>query len=462
MRYIVFFVFLFVSSLSFAIEVKPPGPHCPVIASGNCTHPDAYQFKQLQEACGAAGGSFAPAPTNSCNSPNITYFCRTGCSCQPTNSGLSLTPQMNCECAVGLTFQITEENPQGKCLPELTCPNGQPKVYDPVSLSMVCSGSGDTPPQNCPSGFPPVNGQCPVCIGGQNPDGTCQDDGATSSQTSNAASTPTSTPTSAPASTPNTSNPTASTPSSNGSGDDGTNPSTGGGGGGGSGTGTGGTGTGGTGTNNSSGSNSGAGSASSSGSNWTPNSGYGNWIPVDEGSNCPNKYRDANGQWWCSGGTSPQQGSAGSAAAGTCDPTATNYWACINSGGSAGSSGSAGATSSDGAEGRLNDKGDELIEGIKQGIDDELSDYEQAYTDDIDAFVREGVPFDNDPSAIKSVLISFLPVSTPCNPPKLQFFGRSYDLSCEYFNIFKQALGWFLAILTAFQIWRMAIRPVER
>ena len=99
---------------------------------------------------------------------------------------------------------------------------------------------------------------------------------------------------------------------------------------------------------------------------------------------------------------------------------------------------------------------------MKEDIDSELGDFKDAYTDDIDAHVRDGVPFDNEPSAIKSILISFLPVSTSCNPPSLQIFGKNYELECDYFNIFKQALGWFLAIVTAYQIWQMAIRPVER
>lgn len=65
------------------------------------------------------------------------------------------------------------------------------------------------------------------------------------------------------------------------------------------------------------GSGSGSGSGSSSGANggsnssWTPNSAYGNWIPVDANSNCPNKYQDNTGKWWCWGGQSSTGSSAG-------------------------------------------------------------------------------------------------------------------------------------------------------
>ena len=75
----------------------------------------------------------------------------------------------------------------------------------------------------------------------------------------------------------------------------------------------------GNGNGNGNGGDSGSGSASSSGntggggsnSSWTPNSAYGNWIPVDANSNCPNKYQDDTGKWWCWGGQSSTGSSAG-------------------------------------------------------------------------------------------------------------------------------------------------------
>ena len=175
------------------------------------------------------------------------------------------------------------------------------KVYDPVSGIKVCPGSGDTGSSSSTSS--------PQCVVPGDFDGDCVPDGDQTSSANN------STPTSSP-----------DTGSSGSGGDDGGDNGGGGGGGGGDdgGSGSGGGGGGSSASNTSSGSN----------SSWTPNSGYGNWIPVDEGSNCPNKYRDNTGQWWCSGDSG-----ANTSAAGQCDPTAENYWSCINKG-------SAGATSS--------------------------------------------------------------------------------------------------------------------
>lgn len=293
--------------------------------------------------------------------------------------------------------------------PDLPCDESE-KVFDPVTSTMVCPGSGDEPPEECPSGFPPVNGECPVCIGGQNPDGTCQDDSPSS--------TPTSQPTSPPSSIPNTSSPNTSSPSTGGGDDNPDNPDTGAGG-------------------NNGGSNTGGGSASSAassspsstGSNssassgecdprsktyfscitsqkitpeegdipWVPNSGYGNWIPVAEDSPCPNKYRDAEGQWWCSGGGgatggstgSAASGGAGSSASGKCDPTAENYLACISgqvssNGSSSQSSINSSSSSRSGAFSSLGERGefdDELhekrLEDLTQELEDKIADIKE-------------------------------------------------------------------------------------
>ena len=335
------------------------------------------------------------------------------------------------------------------------CPDNQPKVYDPVSGQMVCPGSGDTGSSAAASSQ--------RCVVPGDFDGDCVPDEEQNSSANSSA------PTSAP----------SSSPSSSG-GDDGDDGGDDGGNNGGGG-------------NNNGGNNSGGGSASSAASSqsggavssassgagqcdptaknylacigsqkmsgedipWVPNSGYGNWLPVNENSPCVNKYQDSSGQWWCAAASNTP-----SSASGACDPTSTNYASCINSGATS-SAGSSGAASSEDEEGLAN-TGDEVIQGVQEDIDSQLDDFENAYSDDVDGFVRDGVPFKDEPSAIKSLLVSFLPVSTSCNPPTLNFFGEEHELDCEYFDAFKQALGWFLAILTAYQIWQLAIRPVER
>jgi hypothetical protein len=134
-------------------------------------------------------------------------------------------------------------------------------------------------------------------------------------------------------------------------------------------------------------------SAGGSGSDWTPVSGYGNWIPINEDSPCPNKFKDASGKWWCAGGatggggggtgTASSGGAAGSAAAGECDQTASNYLDCISQGktssrssGSASSTssssgGSASSTSSNsGAFSSLGDKGEFDGEDAEKSLED--------------------------------------------------------------------------------------------
>ena len=420
MRYFLCFFFLFLYSYSVFAE-DPPQPICPEFIVISCLSP-GYESTFSNTCLSADPKNAIFSVDNSvCYKPQFgdreqRMECRGQCSCPPGSSFHS-------------GFNISTQKMESGCVPDLPPSGGSDcdeldMVYDPVSGSMVCPASGD-------SSSSPSSSSCLV-PGDFN--GDCVPD---NEQGSSAAA-------SVPAPPPTSGSNTSSPSTGGGGGDSGDTPSTGGGGGSGGG----------------SGGASGSASNTSSGSNssWTPNSGYGNWIPVPENSNCPNKYKDNAGQWWCSGSTN--QGSAASAS-GACDPTSTNYWSCINSG-SAGSAGSSGSTSSDNSEGRLSEKSDELIQGLKEDVDTELDNFEKAYSDDIDAFTRDGVPFDSQPSAIKSILISFLPVSTSCNPPKLEMFGESFELDCYYFDIFKQVFGWFLTIVTAFQIWQMAIRPVER
>lgn len=194
-----------------------------------------------------------------------------------------------------------------KCTKQF-CPDGSPM---PLEGCGGDDGGGDD--DSCPSDYPKVNGQCPVCPE-YNSDGTCA----------------------TPSSEPASSAPNSSSPDSGSSGSAGSAGSAGGDDGGGT---PGGGGDGSGGNNGGAGSASAASASSASGTNnsWNPYSGYGNWIPVAADSNCPNKYKDMSGQWWCAGGagntSSGNTGSAGSAASAAaleCDPTASTYFSCIN------------------------------------------------------------------------------------------------------------------------------------
>ncbi|OZY83146.1 hypothetical protein CBP51_20380 [Cellvibrio mixtus] len=146
--------------------------------------------------------------------------------------------------------------------------------------------------------------------------------------------------------------------------------------------------------------------------------------------------------WWRGGG-----GGNGDSGAGDCDPTAIDYFKCAGL-----------------LEELKNDDLQEMYQGIDDTNSDSLQDYEKLLTDDLQDFDENGgVSFaPNETNQLKSLMTSFLPVATACNPPTLNILGKNYQLDCTYFDTFKLAFGWFLAVLTAFQIWQMAIRPVER
>lgn len=400
----------------------------------------------------------------------VVYQCSSQCTCP---NGLELRAGY-CECPAG---KIKYQTSYGTMCGPAFCPEGQ--VINIASSGVTCvSDTSAGPPEDCPADsmvYDPVSGilVCPGsgdssssassnnCVVPGDYDGDCVPDDSSSAASSGAAPSSASGSSSGNDGGGDSGSGSSSGSGSGGDGDSGSGPGTGGGSGGGSGPGTG------TGTNPG-GSSAGSNTSSGSGSSWTPNSGYGNWIPVSEGSNCPNKYQDANGQWWCAGSTG---GAGSSSGAGQCDPTSKDYLSCISQQQtpSSGGSGSSACTTDSpnyaecsgkvaDSEGQLQQLGDKFSEDI----DTQKDDYEQALDDDLDAFTRDGVSFKNEPSILKSALISFLPVSTPCNPPPLQILGRTYQMECDHFNTFKQAFGWFLAVLTVWNIWQMAIRPVDR
>lgn len=200
-----------------------------------------------------------------------------------------------------------------KCTQQF-CPDGSPM---PLEGCLGDEGGGD---ESCPSGYPKVNGQCPICPE-YNSDGTCAN------------------PSSEPASSaPNSSSPNSASAASNasaastpsGGDDDGNDTPGGGGSGGGSGGNNGGSAA-------SASSASGTGTSSGTNNSWNPYSGYGNWIPIAPDSPCPNKYQDVSGQWWCAGN------GIGSGSASSAGSNGSNG---SNSSGSAGSNSSGSSASS--------------------------------------------------------------------------------------------------------------------
>lgn len=446
MRYLLLVFLLFSSFFSFAQQ--------PSVPSG-CVEKSFYGGQQY----------LVDAYKNSCMSNAsvnliLTWFNGStpyiGCyscpqPCQPPLQINPVTKQCDAPCPQG---QVRNLN-TGMCEIKNECV--YPQLYDWYSNSCIAN------PNNCAIGAKPnplSPGTCMATEPTSCPAGwalsadalTCSPSGSASSGAANS-SAPSNTSSVATTSTP--SNTSSAATASSASNTSGTNTSSGGGSGGGPG--------------NGSGGDNGGGSNSSSGSNnsWTPHSGYGNWIPISENSPCPNKYQDANGQWWCSAANT---GTA-SSAAGQCDPTAKDYLACISQG--AGTASSSGANSSACnpssadyqqclASSQAGTKMKELGDKFKEDTDKEMDKFKKAVDDDLSNFQRDGLTFKDEPSRLRSLLTSFLPVATACNPPPLKLFGRSYNLDCYYFNIFKQALGWLLAIITAFNIWQLATRPVDR
>lgn len=445
MRFVSLFFLLFLSLYSYFVFAQPapgsgggganPQPMCGQTISNTCIY-NAYLGSQFAACINNLKGLVVQSD-KSCQSDQSPFSCKKDCSCP---EGFTLTTD-----GIGLTTCMPEvEEPSdceapnvknietGACEAKAECV--YPLLYD--SFSNTCRNN----PNNCAIGCtanPLSPGDC-MCSG--TPECPSPDWALTATGTS---CYPTGTASSTAASAPQTSStPNTSAPSSSGSGGgDPQNPGTGGGdddnGGG-------------TGNNNSASASSYSGTGGGgAGASSAPNTGYGNWIPVAENSPCPNKYKDINGQWWCSGsnGSSAGSGAGGNDddGAGDCDPTAADYLICAGL-----------------LEEIDGDDLQDLLDGMDEGTNDAKEDADKLVEDDLKDFERDGVPFAEEPSAIRGALTSLLPVSSGCSPPSITFFNRTKTLPCTYFNVFKQALGWFLAIVTAWQVWQLAIRPVER
>lgn len=333
--YLLFFCFLSLHSyLVFAQEPSCTGSYgqstCQNIIASWESYEDQYSYCRVL----SNGYLYETCTTTRCPSPLINSpTAPTTCVCpegqaeyilDPSGSSktcgpICVSPQISNIVTSGGTTTVSCIDPpdqgDGDDDEDPICEESE-KVYDPVSGSMVCPASGDG------NSSAATSSQMCVVPGDFNGDCVPDDDQASSANNS----TPTSSPDSGSA---------ASTGSGGGGDDDGGNPSTGGGDNGG-------------GSNTGGGSGSAAASSTPSGSNssWTPISGYGNWIPVNANSTCPNKFQDQTGQWWCSGGNSGQFGSSASqmAISGECDYTSKTYFSCITaqtiSGGGSGSNSS--------------------------------------------------------------------------------------------------------------------------
>lgn len=169
--------------------------------------------------------------------------------------------------------------------------------------------------------------------------------------------------------------------------------------------------------------------------------------PSSQSASAASASAGSGGSGSSAGGGGGGGGGNGDTGAGDCDPTGADYFKCAGL-----------------LEELKNDDLQEMYQGIDDTNSDSLQDYEKLLTDDLQDFDESGgVSFaPNETNQLKSLMSSFLPVATACNPPTLNILGKNYQLDCTYFDAFKLAFGWFLAVLTAFQIWQMAIRPVER
>lgn len=147
-------------------------------------------------------------------------------------------------------------------------------------------------------------------------------------------------------------------------------------------------------------------------------------------------------------GSSAGSGSNTSAGAGECDPTAKNYLECISS-----------EPDLDAAEQKTQDVKVQLQDQVNDGFDYVGEQFSQ----DVQSQVQQGVPFKNEPSALQSALMAYLPQPVACTDISIAL-PREHHLviKCDYFETFKLIFGWFLSVIAAMYIWSMATAPVDR
>lgn len=185
MRYLSLLFFVFFALCS-GVVFSQPQPSCSGVATSGCVNNQylsetfANCSRSVNNGVRAVGirglpaNSTLTAPSCSSSYP-IVYSCAFNCSC---SNGTVLSGG-SCVCPSGSHWQSMPASGAnaGSCVPD-SCPAGQipNTISGPNGFETSCiddpEGGGD---ELCPSGYPKVNGQCPVCPGGFNSDGTCID-----------------------------------------------------------------------------------------------------------------------------------------------------------------------------------------------------------------------------------------------------------------------------------------------
>lgn len=186
------------------------------------------------------------------------------------------------------------------------------------------------------------------------------------------------------------------------------------------------------------------------------NFGQGNCALNTNSTPCPNSYKQ-NGITYCV--TSPSSGSGSSAASSSGSGSGT-------SSGSASSSGECDPTSKsyDDCMGRNETPTASQTQQIKQDLktsgDNALNDYMNSVQTDIDNSKNNGISFKEAPSQLKLAINAMIPQPRACQNIPFTFYGITKNINCAWFEKFKTIFGWFLYIITAIYIFKLAMRPV--
>lgn len=108
------------------------------------------------------------------------------------------------------------------------------------------------------------------------------------------------------------------------------------------------------------------------------------------------------------------------------------------------------------------DSDEDPLSDEKEYVDGLYGDYQESRVDDINQFAQDGVHFDEEPNALKTALLAFVPNPQTCTDQPITLLGFTSYIDCQFFNSFKLYFGWFLAVMAAAHIWSFAIKPVQR
>lgn len=171
-------------------------------------------------------------------------------------------------------------------------------------------------------------------------------------------------------------------------------------------------------------------------------------IGMTANQNCPDSYV-INGQKICvltgtASGASTSSGSGTySSSAMQCDPTKKDYDECMGRN-----------------ETPTTAQTQQIIDDLTTSGDAALDDYLESVNADLDQVKSNGVSFKDAPSQLKQALQSIIPQPRSCQNIPFTFYGKTINLNCVWFEKFKTIFGWFLYIITAIYIFKLAMRPV--